>query len=265
MSIASYIDHTLLKQGCTLSEIEDICIEAIANEFATVCIPPAYVKQAKNILKETSVKVCTVIGFPLGYNTTQSKVDEINEAIKNGAEEIDIVHNVSAVKNGDWAYLEDEISKCMRLIISRNKLIEGINRLNKTTTPPILLKVIIESGILTDEEIVKCCEIYSKEYNTGLSNHTSVDFVKTSTGFASVGATVHAVELIKKNVPNTMGIKASGGIRNYMFMKQLIDAGATRIGCSAGVSIMKEYEEGVFCDMKAYTNFGKEEEKQNQY
>ena len=233
MNIERYIDHTVLKQGTTFNDIKKLCQEASISNFVAVCIPPSYVREAKSLLTGCSVKLATVIGFPLGYNTTITKVNEIREAIANGVDELDIVHNVSFVKNGDWYSLNKEITECLAVIIEHNKMLELMNLRNKTNKLPVLVKVIIESGILTDNEISNCCGIYRKH---------KIDFIKTSTGFAEKGASVHHVELIKKSIPETMGIKASGGIRTYAFAKELIDAGATRIGCSAGIQIMKECE-----------------------
>ncbi len=220
INIASYIDHTLLKQTTTLSEVDKICVEASLENFAAVCIPPKYVQDAKKLLDGSRVKVATVIGFPLGYNVTEVKVREINDAIEMGADELDMVHDLCALKNGNWKHLETEIAECLKPIHEAGKTI----------------KVILETGILTDAEVIRCCEMYS---------NFKIDYIKTSTGFADVGATVHAVKLIKKHIPAKMGIKASGGIRTYAFAKELIDAGATRIGCSASMQIVKEYRQSL--------------------
>jgi len=215
MQIASYIDHTILKPTCLVSEIQRVCSEAVEYGFAAVCIPPPFVKRAKTILAPTSVKVATVVGFPFGYAGAEAKVAETVLAIVDGADEIDIVINLIALKNGDWEYLQKEIHPVMEIVRQRKKLI----------------KVIIESGVLTQEEIVRCCELYSK---------AGVDFIKTSTGYAEKGATLEAVQLMKQHLPSSIKIKASGGIRSYSFAKQLIDAGAARLGCSASVAIVKE-------------------------
>lgn len=220
INIASYIDHTLLKQTTTLSEVDKICVEASLENFAAVCIPPKYVQDAKKLLDGSRVKVATVIGFPLGYNVTEVKVREINDAIEMGADELDMVHDLCALKNGNWKHLETEIAECLKPIHEAGKTV----------------KVILETGILTDAEVIRCCEMYS---------NFKIDYIKTSTGFADVGATVHAVKLIKKHIPAKMGIKASGGIRTYAFAKELIDAGATRIGCSASMQIVKEYRQSL--------------------
>lgn len=214
MQISSYIDHTLLKPSVLLSEIENLCSEAKEYGFAAVCVPPNFVKKAKSFLSGSPVKVATVIGFPFGYSAVEAKIAEILLAMVDGADELDMVINISAVKNGDWVYLADEINHILPIIRSKNKI----------------LKIIIESGILTDEEIIKCCEIYGM---------AGIDFLKTSTGYAEKGASVHAVALFRKHLPANVQIKASGGIRDYAFAKELIDAGATRLGCSAGVAIVK--------------------------
>lgn len=218
MNLAPYIDHTLLKQTTTLSEVQNLCNEAMEYKFAAVCIPPLYVKKAKEFLGESGIKVATVIGFPLGYCAIEAKVAEIVLAIVDGADELDVVVNISAIKNGDWTFIANEINTIMPIIKSKNKVI----------------KVIIESGVLTDDEIIKCCDIYGA---------AGVDFVKTSTGFASKGASIHAIELIRAHLADSVKIKASGGIKSYSFAKELINAGASRLGCSAGVEIIKESEE----------------------
>jgi deoxyribose-phosphate aldolase len=216
INIASYIDHTLLKQTTTLAEVDKVCVEASMENFAAVCIPPRYVADAKKLLDGSKVKIATVIGFPLGYNVTDVKLREINDAIEMGADELDMVHDLCALKNNNWKLLEEEIAACLGPIHQAGKV----------------FKVIIETGILTDSEIVRCCELYSR---------FKIDYIKTSTGYADIGATVHAVQLIRKHIPPRMGIKASGGISTFAFAKELIDAGATRIGCSASFKIMKEF------------------------
>jgi deoxyribose-phosphate aldolase len=214
MDIAKYIDHTILKQTTLISDIEKLCTEAKQYGFAAVCVPPNFVKKAKELTEGSDVKVATVIGFPFGYSAVESKIAEILLAIVDGADELDMVINISAIKNNDWLYLADEINHIMPIIRSKNKVI----------------KVIIESGILTDEEIIKCCDIY------GLAG---IDYLKTSTGYAEKGASVAAVKLFRLHLPENVQIKASGGIRDYTFAKELVDAGATRLGCSAGVAIVQ--------------------------
>jgi deoxyribose-phosphate aldolase len=222
MSIAQFIDHTLLKNTATVAEIEQICNEAKEFGFATVCIPPYYVSDASQILQDSKVKVCTVIGFPFGYHKYQTKVAEARQALADGAQELDMVMNLAAFKSNDMAYLETEISELLKLTGEGNALV----------------KVIIESGILSDEEIIRCCDLYK---------HFPVAFLKTSTGYAERGASLEAVKIMREHLPSSIQIKASGGIRSYDFAKQLIDAGATRLGCSASVAIAqgeKTPEEG---------------------
>lgn len=215
MNIAPYIDHTLLKQTATLSEIENLCREALEYGFAAVCVPPLYVKEARQILSDSNVKTATVIGFPFGYCAIEAKVAEIVLAIVDGADELDMVVNISAIKNDDWTFIANEINTIMPIVRNKGKVI----------------KVIIESGILTDDEIIKCCDIYGA---------AGVDYVKTSTGYAEKGASIHNVQLIRAHLADTVKIKASGGIRSYSFAKELINAGANRLGCSASVQIVKE-------------------------
>ena len=218
MNIATYIDHTVLKPTTTIGDVEKICAEAIKYQFAAVCVPPLYVKKAKELLKDSSIKVATVIGFPFGYAAIEAKVAELVLAIIDGADELDVVINISAIKNNDWQFLANEINAILPIVKNKNKLI----------------KVIIESGILTDEEIIKCCDLYGA---------AGVDFLKTSTGYAEKGATVEAVQLMRKHLADNVRIKASGGIKNYPFAKQLIDAGANRLGCSSSLSIVNEAAE----------------------
>ncbi len=214
MKYANYIDHTLLKPDATIKDIKKLCKEALEYEFFSVCVNPSYVKISRKYLKNSPVKVCSVIGFPLGNNTTKVKVYEAKQAIKDGAQEIDIVINIAKLKDKKYAYIEKELSSIVKA--SRGKA---------------LVKVIIETCLLTNEEIKKACEII---YASG------VDYVKTSTGFSKSGATIEDVELIKEICKDKILIKASGGINNFDFMKSLIAAGASRIGTSHGVEIMEE-------------------------
>lgn len=220
ISIAHYIDHTLLKPTTTYIEINRICKEAMEYGFAAVCVPPPLVREAGGLVKmegmadAAAVKVATVIGFPFGYSTPAAKLAEVRQALADGADELDVVINLVALKNGDWSLLEEEMSPLTDRIHADGKII----------------KVIIESGILTDEEIVRCCTIYSR---------IGVDFLKTSTGYAEKGATIGAVQLMRRNLPSGIRIKASGGIKTYAFARQLIEAGADRLGCSASVEIIK--------------------------
>jgi deoxyribose-phosphate aldolase len=215
MNICSYIDHTLLKPTATYNDLNKLCEEALHYHFAAVCIPPPFVIRAKIIVKDSGVKTATVIGFPFGYSIVESKLAETEQAIIDGVDELDVVINLIALKNGDWKYLEEEVKRITTVVHSKEKII----------------KVIIESGVLTDDEIIKCCEVFGK---------IGVDFLKTSTGYAEKGAGVEAVSLMKKNLPASVKIKASGGIRTYEFAKKLIDAGASRIGCSSSAAIVTE-------------------------
>ena len=201
-----------------MADVERVCSEAVEYGFAAVCIPPPFVKRAKIILSPTPVKVATVVGFPFGYAPIESKVAEAVLALVDGADELDMVINLIALKNGDWEYLQKEISLVHDIVKQKKRVI----------------KVIIESGILTQEEIIKCCSLYAR---------AGVDFVKTSTGYAEKGASLEAVQLIRSHLPSSVSIKASGGIKTYEFAKQLVEAGAVRLGASASVSIVKEEEE----------------------
>lgn len=213
LPINQYIDHTILKPTCLVADIHKVCEEAKIHGFAAVCVPPHFVQLAKTLVEGTNVKVATVIGFPFGYSATEAKIAEIILAIVDGADELDVVANISAIKNGDWMAIADEINHIMPVIRSKGKLV----------------KMIIESGVLTDEEIIKCCDIY------GIAG---IDYLKTSTGYAEKGASIEAVKLFRKYLPENVQIKASGGIRDYTTTKAMIEAGATRIGCSAGVAIV---------------------------
>ncbi|MEP7142466.1 MAG: deoxyribose-phosphate aldolase [Ferruginibacter sp.] len=215
MNIAAYIDHTFLKPTTTMADIEKLCAEAIHYQFAAVCVPPLFVKKARELITGSQVKVATVIGFPFGYSAIEAKVAELVLAIVDGADELDVVINLSAIKNNDWQFLANEINAILPIVKNKKKVI----------------KIIIESGILTDEEIIKCCDLYGA---------AGVDYMKTSTGYAEKGATVEAVQLLRNHLADNIRIKASGGIKTYTFAKQLIDAGADRLGCSSSVSIVNE-------------------------
>ena len=207
-----YIDNTNLKQDATENDITLLCNEAKEYDFMSVCVNPAYVKLSKKLLEGTNVKICTVIGFPLGMNTTECKVFETTDAIKNGADEIDMVINVGALKDKKYDYIKNEISLIKKACGSK------------------ILKVIIECCLLTDEEKIKVCTI-SKDAGT--------DFVKTSTGFSKWGAKKEDVALMRKTVGNEVGVKAAGGVRTHEEMIEMINAGANRIGTSSGSKLMK--------------------------
>jgi deoxyribose-phosphate aldolase len=211
MKYNKLIDHTLLKQDATPEQIVKLCNEAEEYDFMSVCVNPAYVPLASECLADSDVKVCTVIGFPLGMNLTRTKVDEAKLAISQGADEIDMVINVGMLKNGNDDYVEEEI------------------RLLKEVAGNKVLKVIIETCLLTDDEKVRAC-IAAK--NAG------ADFVKTSTGFSTGGATAADVALMRKTVGPDMGVKASGGVRTHEDLLAMVEAGATRIGTSNGTKII---------------------------
>jgi deoxyribose-phosphate aldolase len=247
INIASYIDHTILKPTTTHIEISRICEEARQYSFAAVCVPPPFVREARRILsgntggssgaggpeeakgngnapvgklmEMTPVKIATVIGFPFGYSVRKAKLEETEQAIADGADELDVVINLVALKNGYWDYLEKEMNSLTDCIHAHGRIV----------------KVIIESGVLLDEEIIRCCDLYSK---------VGVDFLKTSTGYAEKGATIGAVQLMRGHLPPSIRIKASGGIREYSFAHQLVEAGAERLGCSASIAIVKGESSG---------------------
>lgn len=202
--ILKKVDHTLLKQIATIKDIEKICDDAIANNTASVCIPPVYVKQAKDYVKG-KMKICTVIGFPNGYNTTSTKVFETAQAVKDGADEIDMVINIGKVKENNYEYISNEI----------NKIKEACNGK--------LLKVIIETCLLTEDEKIKLCEVVS---------NSKADYIKTSTGFSTAGATLEDIMLFKNHIKNGKKIKAAGGIKDFQDAQKFIEAGADRLGTS---------------------------------
>ena len=221
MELNKYIDHTNLKNTATLKDIEKLCNEAIEYNFASVCVYPYYVTLAKKLLKNSNVDVCTVIGFPSGESTKETKVFEAINAVENGADEIDMVINISALKNKDYDYIKDEIEEIRDAIDGK------------------VLKVIIETCLLTKEEIIKMTEI---------CNETFVNFIKTSTGFSEYGARVEDVELINEHKSELLEIKASGGIKDMDTLEAMINAGATRIGTSNGVKIFSECHCDDDCD-----------------
>lgn len=218
MQLNGYIDHTILKPTTLISEIDQCCAEAIRYGFAAVCIPPPFVKRAKERLASSAVKTATVIGFPFGYSAIEAKLSEAILAMVDGADELDIVINLIALKNNDWTFLANEINHLAPVIRQNGKVI----------------KIIVESGVLTTDELTRCCELYGA---------AGVDYLKTSTGYAEKGATVEAVRLMRVNLPGHVKIKASGGIRTYDFARQLVEAGADRLGCSASISIVRQQQE----------------------
>lgn len=212
MKLNKYIDHTLLKPDANKEQIKKIIEEAKEYDFASVCVNPTWVKFASEQLNDSDVKVCTVIGFPLGATTPEVKAFETKDAISNGADEIDMVINIGALKSGNLELLEQDI----RAVVE--------------ASGEHLVKVIIETCLLTDQEKVQACQISQK---------AGADYVKTSTGFSTGGATVADVALMRKTVGPDMGVKASGGARSYEDAQAFIEAGSTRIGASSGVAIMK--------------------------
>jgi deoxyribose-phosphate aldolase len=223
MNVAPYIDHTVLKPTTVREDVSKVCKEAHEFKFAAVCIPPPFVKTAREFLKGSEVKVATVIGFPFGYSAASAKLAEVFDALEDGADELDIVMNISFAKSGLWNELESEMKQLIAPVHENGKVV----------------KVIIESGVLTDAEIITCCHIYGK---------LGADFVKTSTGYAETGATLAAVQLMRANLPSHIRIKASGGIKTYESAKMFIEAGAGRIGCSAGVAIIKQQSADQWAD-----------------
>jgi len=215
VNIARLIDHTLLKADASQDQIAQLCYEARTHHFASVCINPTNVRLCAQLLKGSDVKVCTVVGFPLGATSTPAKAYETQQAIRDGATEIDMVINVGALKSRDYKAVYEDIAAVVSVTHAANDLV----------------KVIIETALLTDEEKVIACQ---------LSKAAGADFVKTSTGFGPGGATVDDVALMRRVVGPSLGVKASGGVRNYADAQAMVAAGATRIGASAGVAIVAE-------------------------
>ena len=215
MELAKYIDHTLLKADATEEQIEKLCQEAAEYNFKSVCINPAFVAKSKELLKDSDSLVCTVIGFPLGASTPEVKAFETRNAINNGATEVDMVINIGALKDKNYSLVEADIKAVVDAAAGK-----------------ALVKVIIETSLLTNQEKVKACQ---------LAVDAGTDFVKTSTGFSTGGATVEDIKLMREAVGPTIGVKASGGIRDKETAEAMIEAGATRIGASAGITIVREY------------------------
>jgi deoxyribose-phosphate aldolase len=209
--VARMIDHTVLKAETSSEKVRQICNEALENNFASVCINPCNISLAAEMLKESGVKVCTVIGFPLGANTTAVKTFETEDAIKNGAQEVDMVINIGKLKDKDYEYVKNDI----KAVVDAAK-------------GKALTKVIIETCLLTDEEKVIVCR---------LSKEAGADFVKTSTGFSTGGAKAEDIKLMRETVGPNIGVKASGGVHDYAGAKALVEAGASRIGASASILI----------------------------
>ncbi len=215
MNLANVIDHTILRPDCRLDEIKKICAEAEQFGFASVCVPPYFIKEAARILEDSKVKVSTVIGFPMGYSTTPAKVEEIKRGINDGVDELDVVVNICAVKEGNWYYVKSDLESMTLAAHLKGKVI----------------KVIFETSILSMQEIRELCNICVE---------LGVDYVKTSTGMNGGGATREIVEFLRAELPSQIKIKASGGIRTAEQAKAFIEAGADRLGTSGGVAIIQE-------------------------
>ena len=213
MKINKFIDHTLLAQDADEKKIDKLIAEAKEHDFASVCVNTCWTKKCAEALKDTDVNVCVVVGFPLGAMDTKSKAFEAKTAVEDGADEIDMVINVGWLKSGRYSDVENDIREVKKACGDKH------------------LKVIIECCLLTDEEKVKACQ---------LSQKAGADFVKTSTGFSKSGATVEDVRLMRKTVGNSLGVKAAGGIRDGKTDVAMIEAGASRLGCSAGIKIIEE-------------------------
>lgn len=216
--ISQYIEHTVLKVDTTEKDIKKLCTEAIKHDFYAVCVPPYYVKYARKFLSEKDIKIVTVVGFPFGYNTIIGKAEETKRVIESGADEIDMVMNIAAFKSGNYPHVSSDIRNVSTLCRLGN----------------LVLKVIIETALLTEKEIKKACEICAAE---------EVDFVKTSTGFNGKGANVKDVKLMRSLLPPNIKIKASAGIKDYKTAIALIKAGADRIGTSSGVELVNVVSE----------------------
>ena len=213
MELNKYIDHTLLKPEAIKEQITKLCQEARQYDFASVCVNTCYVPLAKQLLAGSDVKVCCVVGFPLGAMDTVSKAFEAKTAVENGAQEVDMVINIGALKDKDYDYVTKDIAA----VVEASK--------------PAIVKVIIEACLLTDEEKVEACKC---------SMNAKAEFVKTSTGFSTHGATPEDVALMKKTVGDVCKVKAAGGVRSYNDAMKMIEAGADRLGCSAGIKVMEE-------------------------
>lgn len=216
MDINKYIDHTILKPEATEADIKNLCDEALDYDFMSVCIQPYWVSKAAAFLTGSDVKVCTVVGFPHGANTAEVKTFEAKQAVQNGAHEVDMVINIGALKEKSYDVVRHEIASIAEAVKGQ-----------------AILKVIIETALLTDEEKVAACEI---------AKEAGADFVKTSTGFSTGGATLADIRLMRQTVGPDMGVKASGGVRSYEDAQNFIEAGATRLGASSGKAIVDEWK-----------------------
>lgn len=214
MEIASRIDHTILSSNCTSEDIKRICEEAQRYSFKAVCVPPYFVKHAKGYLEDSLIKVATVVGFPMGYSTIPAKVEEVKRAINDGADEIDAVVNICAVKEADWAYVKNDIDSLTRAVHLKGKII----------------KIIFEVNLLSEEELKMLCKI---------CNEIEVNYVKTGTGYGGGTLDIKAVKMLKQTLKPSIKIKASGGVRTFNDAEEAIKAGADRIGSTSSVSIVR--------------------------
>ena len=213
MDFAKMIDHTILKPEATKEEVKKLCNESVGYGFHSVCVNSSYVYYCAQLLKDTDVKVCTVVGFPLGAMSTDGKVGETLAAVEDGAEEIDMVIHIGMIKSGDWKYVKEDVASVVEAAGDR-----------------AIVKVILETCLLTEEEKIQACRICKE---------AGADFVKTSTGFSRGGATVADVELMRRTVGPVMGVKASGGIRTAAKAEEMAEAGADRLGTSSGIAIVE--------------------------
>lgn len=213
--LSQYIEHTLLQPNITIEAVKNLCYEALNHQFYGVCIPPYFVKYAKQVLEKSPIKVVTVIGFPMGYSTTPAKVEEVKKALHEGADEVDVVVNVCAIKNRDWSYIRNDIQSVTAATHLQGRVI----------------KIILETALLNDDEIKQICEI---------CNQNMVNFVKTATGFNQVNTSPEVVHLLKNYIDKDIKIKASGGIKTTAEALALIEAGANRIGTSRSLALITE-------------------------
>lgn len=211
--LSQYIEHTLLQSNIEIEAVKNLCYEAINHKFHGVCIPPYFVKYANQVLEKSPTKVVTVVGFPMGYSTTPAKVEEVKKALHEGADEVDVVVNVCAIKNKDWTYVQNDIQS-----VTAATHIQGR-----------VIKIILETALLNDEEIKRMCDI---------CNQNMVNFVKTATGFSRVNTSPEVIRLLKSYIDNDIKIKASGGIKTTAEALALIEAGASRIGASRSLQII---------------------------
>ncbi len=223
--LAKTIDQTLLSPTATLQAVHGLCVTAKRNHFAAVCINPSYIPIAKKVLSGSDVKICSVVGYPLGANSIETKVFEARDNVKKGADELDVVVNIGMIKSGNYSYIEKEIGIIIS-VIRREQMAEYNKHIN--------VKIVIENGSLTKEEVKKVCKIVEE---------SGADFIKTSTGFGVRGVELDDVRLIREVVTRNIGVKAAGGIKTFKDAQALIDAGATRIGTSSGINIIEEYIE----------------------